>query len=157
MRFSMTKPLNIADRLLFAVNLTKPKDWRGGAYNLKEWEAWDAAKRKKLGFFAGLKFWSKTNTPHSRVLLSRHWPHRLCWDWSIWIGMHRGAHWDGPLKLAFIVARQYRSVDIRLLWFKMHWTWQNYGYMPALGPAGDGAPDILWNHHLEHAEPAGSA
>jgi uncharacterized protein YdaU (DUF1376 family) len=157
MRISMGKPFTIGERFIFGINLEKPRDWRDGAYNLAEWKAWDRAQRTRLGFFSGLKFWGTTNTPGSRVLLSRHWPHRLCWDWSIWVGLHRGADWDGPLKVAFIVSRKYRNVNISLLWFKLNANWQNYQHMAGLGPIGRGAPSILWNHHLEHAEPAGRA
>ena len=153
----MSKPFNIADRLIVGIDLEKPRDWRDGAYNLAEWKAWDRAQRKRLGFFSGLAFWTKTNTPRSRVLLSRHWPHRLCWDWSIWVGMHRGAEWDGPLKVAFIVSRKYRNLDVSLLWFKAHVHWQNYQYMGGLGPNGEECPKIRWQHHLENAEPAGTA
>lgn len=153
----MSKPLNVGNRLILGLDLEKPRDWRDGAYNLAEWQEWDAAQRRRLGFFSGLKFWSKTNTERSRVLLSRHWPHRLCWDWSIWVGLHRGAHWDRPLKLALIVSRKYRNIDVSLLWLKINVNWQNYQYMAGLGPNGHAAPDILWQHHLEHAEPMGSA
>lgn len=153
----MSKPFNIANRLIVGVDLERPRDWRDEAYNLAEWQEWDRTQRKRLGFFAGLKFWSKTNTPRNRVLLSRHWPHRLCWDWSVWVGLHRGAEWDGPLKVAFTLSRQYRRVDLTVLWLKVDVSWQNYQHMAGLGPNGQGAPKILWNHHLAHAEPAGTA
>jgi hypothetical protein len=37
--------------------------------------------KKKLGFFAGLK-WAKTNT--GGYAFSRHWPHIIPFSWTIW-------------------------------------------------------------------------
>jgi hypothetical protein len=131
-------------------------DWREGASNLAEWQAWDRSWRRKLGWRAGLTFWSKTNVPGSRSLLARHWPHRLCWSWSIWVGVAR-PDFDGPNRIYLNVSRRYRSIEWRLWRFKGSTHWQDSDWMVALGPYKDDAPKIYWKHHLEHAEAVGSA
>ena len=70
-------------RFWIKVSLKKPPHWRDIASNAKTWDTWDRAWRRKLGWRAGLRFWGKTNVPGSRTLLSRHWPHHLCWSWSM--------------------------------------------------------------------------
>jgi hypothetical protein len=140
----------------FKIDLTKPRNWREDASNADAWARWDREWRKRLGWRAGLAFWCRTNVPKSRVLLSRHWPHRLCWSWSIWVGIVRPAY-DGKRTLSIVALRRYRSFDIRLWWFKASFHWQNSDHMVALGPYREGAPKIYWKHHLERAEPAGSA
>lgn len=139
----------------FRCDFEKPGCWRERASNLAEWEAWDRAWRKKLGWRAGLRFWSKTNVPGSRSLLSRHWPHRLCWSWSIWVGIARPGY-DKKCFL-FSYSRKYRRLDVRLWWFKLDWSWQDSQWMVGLGPYRKDAPTIYWKHHLEHAVPAGTA
>lgn len=37
----------------------------------------------------GLSFFKKTNVKYSYVLVSRHWPHLLCWSWSLWITFYK--------------------------------------------------------------------
>lgn len=155
--FAMTKPLNVADRFIFNLDLTKSRNWRESAANLSEWEAWDRIERERRGFFAGLKFWRKTNVPGSRVLLSRHWPHRLCWDWSVWIGLHRGKEYDGSLGVRINISRRYRVVNIDVLWLKFHVHWQGSQYMAALGPFSAEAPKIVWMHHLARADGSNDA
>jgi hypothetical protein len=154
---AVSKPLNLFDRFIVGFNFEKPGKWQDNALNLDAWKAWDRAQRQRLGFFSGLKFWSKTNTPGSRVLLARHWPHRLCWDWSIWVGFYRGAKYDGPRKFLLSVSRKYRSINVSLFFVNAHITWQNYSYMGGLGPTGTECPQIIWAHHLQHAEPMGTA
>lgn len=140
----------------FKLDLTKPPTWRDRASNLAEWEAWDRAWRKRLGWRAGLAFWKKTNTPRSRVLLSRHWPHRLCWSWSIWVGIARPGY-DRKC-FAFILSRPYRMTNIRLWWFKFSFHTQDSDWMANVGPTyKPDAPKIYWKHHLERAEPMGTA
>lgn len=132
------------------------ESWRSQASNAEAWLSWDRAWRRKLGWRAGLAFWSQTNTPGSRVLLSRHWPHRLCWSWSIWVGLMR-PEFDGPRRFLFILRRPYRQFDVRLWWVKVNYHWQDSAWMGALGPAYADAPKLYWKHHLENAEPAGTA
>lgn len=138
------------------IDLSKPNsNWREAASNLSDWERWDRSWRHKLGWRAGLSFWSKTNTPGSRVLLSRHWPHRLCWSWSIWVGKRREG-FDGPPKFILMVSRRYRMADLWLWWVYVRFSWQDSDWMPGISYKKD-APTIYWKHHLEHAAPAGTA
>lgn len=139
----------------FKIDLTRSSRWRDQASNAAEWDKWDREHRKRLGWRAGLKFWSETNVPGSRVLLSRHWPHHLCWSWSIWVGIVRPKY-DGRRTLCLAALRQYRSIEVRLWWVKASLSWQDSEWMPGLSYRED-APKIYWKHHLEHAEPAGRA
>lgn len=142
--------------IFMSIDLEKPNDWRDGASNLEQWSSWDRAQRRKRGILAGLVFWSKTNVPRSRVLLSRHWPHRLCWDWALWVSMHRPGY-DGARSLSLVVTRKYRSVSLNLVFVRFRLSWQNSQWMVASGPLRETAPKILWVHHLAAAEPAGHA
>jgi len=139
------------------IDLTKPEGgWRERASNLEEWQAWDRAWRKKLGWRAGLAFWRKTNTPKSRVLLSRHWPHRLCWSWSIWVGLRREG-FDGPPHFSLMISRRFRMARIQIWSVHAQFNRQDSDWMVALGRFKEGSPTMYWKHHLEHAEPAGTA
>lgn len=153
----MERPVNIFNgRLVFGFDWTKPHDWRDNASNLEEWESWDRAKRKERGWFAGLDFWKRTNVPSRYTLLSRHWPHRLCWDWSISVGLVRPLY-DGSRKVSFILSRKHRILDICLIFFNVHAAWQNYQYMGGMGIDGQSVPKIYWSRHLKNADPAGNA
>lgn len=46
-------------------------------------DAWDCAMRRKFGWRAGLSFWTR-ESGGGRVLIARHWPHKLCWDWAVY-------------------------------------------------------------------------
>jgi hypothetical protein len=138
------------------IDLEPPhKSWRDVASNLAVWEEWDRGWRRKLGWRAGLAFWSKTNTPGSRVFLSRHWPHRLCWSWSIWVGRRREG-FDGPPHFSLMISRRYRMARVQLWSVYASYNRQDSDWMPGLSYKRD-APEIYWKHHLEHAEPAGTA
>ena len=142
----------------FQIDLRRPNRWEDSASNLKEFRQWDRDQRRKYGFLAGLQFWGRTNTPRSRVLLSRHWPHKLCWDWSVWVSWwHRErAEYDGPRRISLHVSRFSRSADLHFWLGSIRLSWQNYGYMAARN-AEPSAPKIYWKHHLANAEPMGSA
>lgn len=85
---------------LWKVDLTPAQRWEDSASNLADWKGWDRMMRSRCGWLAGLAFWGKTNTESSRVLLSRHWPHRLCWSWSIRVGVRRDVEMDGPRRVS---------------------------------------------------------
>lgn len=91
-------------------------------------DAWDAAMRRRLGWRAGLAFWKKTNTA-ARVVVSRHWPHRLCWDWALWFEPYRGAKRDGERRIGVIFC--YHTLTLDLAVFALSFRWQNYGEMVA--------------------------
>lgn len=140
----------------FKIDL-KPRggcSWREQASNYNAWAKWDRAWRKRLGWRAGLSFWSKTNVKGSRVLLSRHWPHRLCWSWSIWVSRNRPGYETN--RIGCVIIRQYRNCDIFLWKWRISYHWQDSDWMAAIDRKHD-APTIYWKHHLEHAEPIGSA
>src|SRR5246127_3909514 len=96
------------------MDFTRPCSWRDQAPNSAEWEHWDRHMRRRFGWRAGLSFWSRTNTPGQRILLSRHWPHRVCWSWSIWFGRHR----HGPRRFSFVASRKDRFMSL--------WLWVMY-------------------------------
>lgn len=135
------------------INLSRPNNWQDMVSNLSEWKDWDRAWRRKLGWRSGLQFWGKTNVHRSRLLLSRHWPHRLCWSWCVWVGVRRH---DEPRRFFVNVARKYRSITIQVWSIYTLFTWQDYDWM-AGRLARETAPTIYWKHHLEHATPAGTA
>lgn len=140
------------------IDLRRAPRWEEHASNLDEFRQWDRAHRKRLGFLAGLQFWGKTNTPHSRVLLSRHWPHKLCWDWSMWVTWwHRDREeYSGSRRLSLHLSLYYRSIDLHFWLGSISLSWQNYGYMGGLAVKPP-APKIYWKHHLEQATPMGRA
>jgi len=141
----------------FVFNLARPMgNWRENASNFVQWQEWDRQWRHKLGWRAGLAFWKKTNVKGSRVLLSRHWPHRLCWSWSIWVGVAR-PEYDGPNRFFIVIMRPYRNVQWRIWRFIGSVHWQDSDHMAALGRYRDGAPKIYWKQRLANAEPAGTA
>jgi hypothetical protein len=99
------------------IDFTRPRSWRDRAPSLAEWERWDCRMRRRFGWRAGLSFWSRTNTPGQRVLLSRHWPHRVCWSWSISFGRRREG-WHGPRHFSFVASRKDRFMGL--------WLWVMY-------------------------------
>lgn len=145
----------LSKRFDFRCNFERPPSWKDGAVNLREWELWDRRERRRLGWMSGIKFWAKTNVEGSRVLLSRHWPHRLCWSWAVWVGVNRPNH-DGPHKFVFNVSRRDRHAHIRLWSVYARLSWQDSDWMVGLNHK-TGSPKIIWDHHLRSADPAGAA
>lgn len=128
--------------MFFRIDVRRPPSWQDRAENLPEWRRWDRQMRRRVGWRAGLNFWTKTNMRGSRVLLSRHWPHLICWSWSIWVGRWR-AGYDGPLRLSLHVSRYYRHADLWLFWWYVRVSWQDYGHMACSRYEGE-APEIRW-------------
>lgn len=145
-------------RLVFGWDWTRPNNWRerATAKSLAAFDAWDRAQRKRLGWRAGLRAWSKTNVARRRNLLSRHWPHKLCWDWLVCasIVLPVNAETNG---LKLILSRRYRHVDVVLGPLHIHAAWQDSGYMAGVGPYRTEAPKLVWSDHLAHMEPRGTA
>ncbi|WP_143324215.1 hypothetical protein [Caulobacter sp. X] len=100
-------------------------------------DAWSARKKKELGPFAGLAF-GKTNV--GGICFGRHWPHLLCWQWTIWLTPYRGRTFDGPRRIAFFGRRN--DWYLKLWFFEIHWARQAYDRMAALGPRWSDAPAI---------------
>jgi hypothetical protein len=127
----------------------KPGSWKQQAVNAAEFDAWDRAMRKRLGRFAGLRFFQRTNTGGWNVI-SQHWPHKLCWDWFINWSPYRGAHWDGPRMVKFW-GPSYGSMGAWLWFGRLALHWQDDGWMGACGPRGADAPKIIWKHQIDEA------
>jgi hypothetical protein len=151
------RPFSIGEWFVFGVDLERPRSWRDDVANLPAFDRWDAAQRRKHGFFAGLRFFCRANEPLNWLVASRHWPHKLCWDWSITAGIRRPKYDGHPMRISFVLSRKYRSIDVALILFKFHAAWQNYGYMPNSGPDKQEAPRLIRGNHLEGVEPMGSA
>lgn len=122
----------------------KRPNWRTHALNLKEFEKWDKACKKQYGWFGGLTFWQKTNVEGSYTLLSRHWPHHLCWDWSIWMGKRRSVEWDGPKRFALVIDREYKNYLFEFFGYYISYHWQESDYMIGMNHRKSG-PEIIWD------------
>lgn len=136
------------------MSLQKPGTWKKQAVNSAEFDAWDYALRCKLGFFTGLKFFQR-HSSQSRTawtVAARHWPHKLCWDWCIhWTPWSE--HYDGPHRLRVWLPR-YGSTGFECWFGRLHLSWQDDGWMGAVGPLGVGAPKIIWKHQIDTAAKA---
>lgn len=84
----------------------------------REWALWSFL-RKCRNPFAGLYGFSRTNTPGYFLIASRHWPHLLCWSWSLTFTTERPKSWKPRASL------QYRRIE--WAWFAL--VWQPYGWM----------------------------
>lgn len=59
------------------------------------------------------------------ITISRHWPHLLCWDWSIWISRVTPGY-----RKFFNFTRHHQGWSIQLLWLvSISYNWQDYGWM----------------------------
>lgn len=141
---------------LLKLDLQRPKSWRASASNLEDWVKWDRAWRKRLGWRAGLGFWQKSNVSTDRIIAYRHWPHRLCWQWTVRVGLYRKGYDTRRIGLTF--SRRYRTASLHLWLIHFDAAWQDSDHMVAVGPPyNEDAPKIYWKHHLENVEPMGSA
>jgi hypothetical protein len=102
-------------------------------------EAWSERQKRVLGPFAGLKVFSRTSGG-SLIIVSRHWPHLLCWQWLLdWVPYRTDER-----RRWFALYRQPNSWTLHLarlgyLYFKR----QSYDRMAALGPRWADAPVIF--------------
>jgi hypothetical protein len=92
-------------------------------------DAWSARKKRELGFFAGLTF-NKMNPPTIGWAFSRHWPHLLCWQWSVWLTTVR-PEYDGPP--GFWFRRGHKQWRLRIWGLELSWHHQNYDRIAAIG------------------------
>lgn len=121
-------------------------DWTSRAIDPRPFMAWDAAWRKKLGFFAGLRFFQRTSDRRSCTIASRHWPHKLCWDWSLSWTWAVGRYYYPEWRWRWSFSR--RRIHIGLLIGHFDFQSQGYGYMRALGPDYADAPRIVWKREI---------
>lgn len=128
------------DRFIFSFIGGPVRDWRPEAANLAEFEAWDRACKRLYGWRGGLKLFAKTNEPGSWVIVSRHWPHLLCWSWSVWGGF------VGPRRFLFVVDRRGGHVELRLFGPYISLNWQRSDYMIGMQHRNDGV-NVIWRHH----------
>ena len=78
-------------------------------------EAWNEKKRAE-NRWAGLSFFQR-DTGGGLILASRHWPHNLCWLWSL-----RVSRWQGEFKRAWRwEPRAYHPSYGFALWFVRAW------------------------------------
>ncbi len=144
----MTVRIHFISKLLI-IHIESPfikHDWRDGSsgmLNAADFIAWDKGMKRKLGWRAGLKFFSKTSSPRSWTLVSRHWPHLLCWDWSVWAGFHRGKLWDGDRRLRFVLDK--RHAELNLFGPYIRYSWQRCDYMAGMNYKKT-APEPIWSH-----------
>lgn len=101
-------------------------------------EAWDRAHRRARPF-AGLCFFKRSSS-RSIIIVSRHWPHLLCWQWLLDWKPYKAderrqwlAFYSRPNTWTLHIAR------LGYLYFKR----QNYDRMAALGPRWADAPVIF--------------
>lgn len=129
------------------------RSWRNDAVNLAEFDAWDRAMRKRLGFWAGLSFLQRHGTEKRATITiaARHWPHKLCWDWCIhWSPYRRG--FDGQRQVRFWLKPSIGNSIGAALWFgRITLSWQHYDHMPVSGPMGADAPKIIWKRDMDTA------
>lgn len=145
--------MKIKTRFL-VIDTTPAASWKDRASNVAEWEKWDRAWRDRLGWRAGLSVFRKTSGDRHWNLLSRHWPHRLCWSWIISASLPRSG--EGA-RTGLFISRPFRRGSVNLLGASISFVWQDSDHMANLGRYQDGAPEIYWKHHLENATPAGVA
>lgn len=145
------KPLIDLFNKALVIDLRPPaqQSWRATALNAREIEDWNWRFRWSNGWryalFAGLRFNAK-NSDGSRTLVSRHWPHRLCWSWSLryasdvkdfrtmrrrWFLLH--------------ILREFRVAELVVAGHALHLSWQDYGYMGTKG-----CPKPIWAHQVRH-------
>jgi hypothetical protein len=141
--------------------------------------AWHAEQCRRLGWRAGLKGPHRGNTKGRTLLLSRHWPHLLCWQWTL---DYNRSGWSGDaLRSLAETLRTPRAERWRersapavvwdackpllIYWEPNGWItfrlpflgslglkWQDYDLMATSGPLGRDAQRIDWSaYHARQA------
>lgn len=130
--------------------MASQRSWRDNAVNVAEFDAWDRATRQRLGLLAGLTLMSKNNTGGYQVV-SRHWPHKLCWDWTLGWHPHRPGYDDGCRRVFFRWSHDYRVGELGIWFGTIRLAWQDYGYMARSGSYAQEAPKIVWQREIDEA------
>lgn len=114
--------------------------------NYADVAAWDRKRRRELGFLAGLKWFERL--PNGRIMLvSRHWPHRLCWSWFIDLSRIR-TDLGYPRKFGFVASRLARQVRVALWSHELAFHWQHSWWMANVGPESMTAPRPIWRRQF---------
>lgn len=87
--------------------------------------AW-SFRRKLRAPWRGLRF-GRTNI--GGYSFSRHWPHLLCWSWTLQLTPHRKGF---PRKWGFSAWR--KGFGFQVPWFDVGLSWQGDQWMVATGP-----------------------
>jgi hypothetical protein len=102
-------------------------------------EKWSAEQKRKLGPFAGLKMFRRTSG-RSVIIISRHWPHLLCWQWLLDWAPYKA---DEKRRL-FAFFSDTNTWTLHLAWIGyLYFKRQSYDRMAALGPRWADAPVIF--------------
>lgn len=96
-------------------------DYSSFRWFLPEIRRW-SRRRKWRHPFAGLAFFRRTSDPTVTDLVSRHWPHLMCWSWGLSWHRQKGDERYGwrPIRLGNSI----------LVW-RLRLSWQDYDWMVA--------------------------
>lgn len=133
--------------------MSEPHDLSTLAGRRAAFDAWSERKKRELGRFAGLRL-SRTNVP-GQLTFARHWPHLLCWSWSLWFGLYRpwktGERWFGAYRIRHNSGGGQAGLRLGVVSFTF--SRQAYDRIPALGPIGRDAPSIHPDTQTRRKEP----
>lgn len=134
--------------LFFGVHWSIGRDYKIIPVNNDKLRAFDRERRRRAPL-AGLRFFQRTSSAGWFLLVSRHWPHRLCWDWSLsWHHPQRAKGEMHPLGLS-VGNRWHQKVSLGLWFGSLSFVKQPYGYM--LQTFGeDPAPKAIYEHNITH-------
>lgn len=132
-------------RFVFAWRQNDGRDWREGAVSstVKAFDKWDRKMKRKFGLMRTLRWFAPTNQPETRTMIvALHWPHKLCWSWTIdWSKVTREC-------AGFKVTCAYRHFSIVFWQRQLSYHWQDDTWMAASPYRGE-APKVIWAHSIE--------
>jgi hypothetical protein len=108
-----------------------------------EFDAWSRAEKRRRGLWSALHFMSKNNTG-GRQIVSLHWPHLLCWEWTLGWHPHRPGY--DTRRFGLFISRLCKQIELAFWIGSLHFSWQNYQRISALGL---NRPEVDWG--AEHA------
>ena len=122
--------------------MSEPFDLATLAGRQAAFDAWSARMKRRLGPLAGLGL-RRTNV-WGQLTLARHWPHLLCWSWSLWFGLYRpwktGERWFGAYRLRY--PNGGGQAGLRLGVVSFTYSRQAYDRIATTGSLGADAPRI---------------
>lgn len=133
------------------MNLRKKPPLSQRMLNYAEVAAWDQRRRRELGFFAGLRWFERVQDGRL-LLISRHWPHRLCWSWFADISRIK-TELGYCRKFAFSISRVAHQARLSLWSHEIAFHWQRSSWwMPNVGPEKQRAPVAVWRRQFTHPD-----